>query len=168
MIHQNKKNKAQQGFTLIELLVVIAIIGLLASTIISALSSARKNARDATRVSNLRVLRDALDIYYQDNGAYPVAGAWQGTACGKNYITGLTPNYVKQLPADPACGTSICAGTTGKDFIYASNGTAYKLLIDGCFETTKYTTTGGPFADPLRAGLTQWGGVFNQAGSLLY
>jgi type II secretion system protein G len=153
------KTKNEQGFTLIELLVVIAIVGLLSSVVMSSLSLARRKSRDTQRVANLRVLRDALNFYYQDNGTYPsTGGAWQGSTCGQNYITGLTPNYVRTLPKDPMCGSSTCIGGTSKDFLYSSNGTNFKLIIDGCFETDTYTgVSGRPFADPVRLGS---GGAF--------
>ncbi len=157
----------QAGFTLIELLVVIAIIGLLGSIVMSSLSLARRKARDTQRVANLRVLRDALTAYHIDNGSYPSSSGWQGTACGANYVTGLTPNYIRVLPKDPTCGASNCVGGSSKDFLYNSNGTDYKLIVDGCFETTSYTGTAGqPFTDPVRLGLGgAYGAIYSINGS---
>lgn len=157
--------KTQSGFTLIELLVVLAIIGLLSSILATGLIIARKKSRDTQRISNMEALRTALDMYYQDIGTYPITAGWQGTACGANYITGLTPNYLTRLPKDPTCGGGTCTGGTSKDFLYQSNGTAYKLIIDGCFETNTYTAIGKPFNDPARSGLPQFGAVYNTAGA---
>ncbi len=61
----------KKGFTLIELLVVVAIIGVLASAVMSNLSKARMKGRDATRISQLRQIQNALAIYYNINGDYP-------------------------------------------------------------------------------------------------
>lgn len=65
--HINKK-----GFTLIELLVVIAIIGILSTLAVVSLGNARLKARDSKRLSDMRSLQSALEIYYTDQAAYPV------------------------------------------------------------------------------------------------
>ena len=57
-------------FTLIELLVVVAIIGILASLLLPVLGKARKSARRATCVSQLRQLSVALYNYTDDNDSH--------------------------------------------------------------------------------------------------
>jgi len=64
-----KNNKL--AFTLIELLVVIAIIGLLSTISIVALNSARLRARDVRRLSDIKQVQTAIEVYYQYNGYYP-------------------------------------------------------------------------------------------------
>ncbi|MFH0972699.1 MAG: prepilin-type N-terminal cleavage/methylation domain-containing protein, partial [Patescibacteria group bacterium] len=59
------------GFTLIELLVVIAIIGLLSTLAIVALNNARQKSRDARRVSDIKQIQTALELYYNDANGYP-------------------------------------------------------------------------------------------------
>lgn len=61
----------RKGFTLVELLVVIAIIGLLATLATVSLNSARQRARDSNRLSDVRNLQSAMELYYADNGRYP-------------------------------------------------------------------------------------------------
>lgn len=63
----------KKGFTLVELLVVIAIIGLLSTLAIVALNSARQRARDAKRVSDVRQVQTALQLYFDAQNEYPLA-----------------------------------------------------------------------------------------------
>jgi len=61
----------KKAFTLVELLVVVAIIGLLSTLSVVALNSARAKARDSRRLSDIKQLRTALDMYYDSAGTYP-------------------------------------------------------------------------------------------------
>lgn len=63
-----------RGFTLIELLVVIAIIGLLSSVVLASLNSARTKSRDSNRISDLRNIQLALEMYYDKYETYQVLG----------------------------------------------------------------------------------------------
>jgi type II secretion system protein G len=65
----------KRGFTLIELLVVIAIIGVLATISVLVLNGARAKSRDAKRVSDIQVLRAALEQHWLEKAAYPAAAA---------------------------------------------------------------------------------------------
>ncbi|MFH1890922.1 MAG: prepilin-type N-terminal cleavage/methylation domain-containing protein [Candidatus Kuenenbacteria bacterium] len=95
----------KKGFTLIELLVVIAIIGLLATLSVVALNNARLKSRDAKRVSDIKQMQTALELYFVDNNAYPsraasalilgktgasslsnAVGGWSDTASGTIYM----------------------------------------------------------------------------------
>ena len=64
----NKKYK--NGFTLIELLVVISIIGVLFSIVLLSFSSAKKDARNARRETDIRQIKTAMELYYDDNKGY--------------------------------------------------------------------------------------------------
>lgn len=87
MLHTLTK-KGFRGFTLIELLVVIAIIGLLSTVIAAPITEARKKGRDSKKISDLRSIVTALNIYNDDNGGvYPAD------------LTGLVPRYLPNLPA---------------------------------------------------------------------
>ena len=123
--------KGGRGFTLIELLVVIAIIGVLAAVVLASLGTARQNAADAQRVSDLNQLRSAVEMYHLANGRYPNPGggwrstcsSWGGYAPG-NVIPGLVPKYIPEMPEDPQRN-----GTTNQNcYLYNSNGRDYKIL----------------------------------------
>lgn len=73
------KNKS--GFTLIELLVTVAIIAVVSAIGIASYQIVNKNARDAKRVSDLRVIQSALEQYHADNLHYPNQNSYSGTDC---------------------------------------------------------------------------------------
>lgn len=153
-----KHKKTNQGFTLIELLVVISIIGILSSVVLTSLNSARAKARDTTRKSDLRQLQTALEMYYNDNGKYPITNdTWYGyqtSGCGvagglsgqEGYIPGLAPTYMAKLPVDPSRKFGECSG-----YLYRSdgNGINYKLLSH-TNAPESFPSIGQTFYDPAR------------------
>lgn len=95
-----KKNNG--GFTLIELLVVIAIISVLSSLVFASLSSARMSARDAQRISDIRQIRIALELYRNENGYYPYYPSWRlsSNSTWDEFQNDIRP-YMSKLPVDP-------------------------------------------------------------------
>lgn len=144
-----------KGFTLIELLVVIAIIGLLSSTVLASLSSARIKSRDARRKSDMMQMRLSLELYYEDNRAYPsTSGAWygvsnnggnRGTTGAGGYIPNLAPAYIPTLPTDPVPDVSGWSG-----YLYRSDGSNFKLLSHANGPESFPSSSSDPFYDPVR------------------
>jgi prepilin-type N-terminal cleavage/methylation domain-containing protein len=98
MKNKNRKKLAlssSKGFTLVELLVVIAIIGILATLLLLQLGVARQRARDAKRIADINQTRTALELYFDDNGSYPISANFAGLG------TLLVPKYLTLLPVDP-------------------------------------------------------------------
>jgi len=99
--------KNKKCFTLIELLVVVAIMGLLAALAVIALNTARARARDARRVSDIKQIQTALELYYMDNYKYPpdlaptsIEGLCLSSTSGfANPCAGVT--YMGTVPANP-------------------------------------------------------------------
>src|SRR3954471_2040250 len=97
------QSSLKKGFTLIELLVVIAIIGILASIVLASLDSSRKKGRDARRLSDIKQLQLALEIYYDQNNQFPTGADNGGYNCLQ--VTDLVnPGYISVIPTDPLTG----------------------------------------------------------------
>jgi prepilin-type N-terminal cleavage/methylation domain-containing protein len=84
----NCKRK-KTGFTLIELLVVLAIIGMLAGIVLVSLGSARAKSRDVRRVSDIRQLVTAQQMYEGENGVFYATTARQGIPPIGNYMPAI-------------------------------------------------------------------------------
>jgi len=125
-----KKNNF--GFTLIELLVVIAIIGVLSSTVMASLNTARKKARDAKRLSHMREIIIALELYYDKYGMYPDNTTYSGgTSCdgtdGSTNNFFLNPlvieGFFSKVPIDPLNSGDCSSGSyVYRYHRYASGG----------------------------------------------
>lgn len=157
MKYHHAQNK---GFTLIELLVVIAIIGILSSVVLVSVNSARLKARNALRVSNLKQVASALEMYYSDYGVYPATVGWNSQCAffsqqtAVNVIPGLVPKYLPVLPVDPA--NPSFANAPYLCIAYVSNGTDYKVIdVNTELTSAQIVAQFGQFADPYRNGGNQ-------------
>lgn len=132
----------QKGFTLMELLIVIIIIGILATMAFVMLGSVRTQARDVKRVADIKTIHTALDLYYHDEGHYPIADAYLDDPVADpdgpdNLVdefivgqpltssTGIT--YLNKIPGNP---TPTADGTCeeGNEYEYIStDGQSYSI-----------------------------------------
>lgn len=97
--------KNKKGFTLIELLVVIAIIGVLASIVLASLNNARRKSRDARRITDVKQLQLALELYFDGAGGStypdPAAGCIDPLADATGSGSTFVPTYIPVEPLDP-------------------------------------------------------------------
>jgi len=139
-----KINQTKKGFTLIELLVVIAIIGILATIIIVSVSTVRAKARDVQRITQVRQLQNALQLYYEQYGRYPVSAGCGSTAPNSGWcssihtesgghwikdsgVTNVLAPYLAVEPKDPSQETTgsfppQSTGANGAGIYYFSAG----------------------------------------------
>lgn len=124
-------NRLKNGFTLVELIVVIAIIGILATLTVVGLTRYQADTRDARRESNVTVISEALEKYYDANGEYPSCSAI--TAAGTvvtddtGPLSGIDKNSIVAPQAPSGTTNSIVCnatlGLTGDDFFqYTGDG----------------------------------------------
>lgn len=84
-------------YLILVIVVVVTILLSIISTIV--LNSARKKARDAKRISDIRQLQIALEMYYNDNNLYPIAKNMEELS--KKISKGANIVYMSNLPTDP-------------------------------------------------------------------
>ncbi|SCK24578.1 type IV pilin protein [Vogesella sp. LIG4] len=89
------RKRRPAGFTLIELMVVMAIIGLLLTIALPRYMHSIDRGKVQVQQQNLAVMRDAIDKYYGDNGAYP-----------ETLDTLVAKHYLRSVPQDPVTGES--------------------------------------------------------------
>jgi len=167
------KNK-KSGFTLIELLVVISIIALLSSVIFASLNNARIKARDAQRMSDMSQIRNALELYKNDYGLYPVVNPGSGIAISTTEVgegvywsvlqSALHP-YISTLPRDPINhelnGIASCWSKGAYFYNYTSFDSGKRYSLFASLEIPRSNTD---FLDPdapICPGYTQQTNMYN-------
>jgi general secretion pathway protein G len=101
-----KSFSLKKGFTLVEMLIVLGIVGVVATMLIvgiNPLDQIRKST-DTERKTDLDQLKDALELYYQDNGTYPPSSADFKLYIGSTTLAwgSAWQPYMNQLPKDPS------------------------------------------------------------------
>ncbi len=82
-----------KAFTLIEMLVVMAIMATLLAIAAPRYFDSMARAKDAALHADLRVIREAIDKFHADTGAWP------------KQLDQLTVNrYLRDIPVDPVTG----------------------------------------------------------------
>ncbi|MEI6379184.1 MAG: LamG-like jellyroll fold domain-containing protein [Candidatus Falkowbacteria bacterium] len=107
------------GFTLIEILVVTIIIAVLLTLVIAGIRFARIQARDSKRMTDVKQVQAALELYFNRNNSYPsmlVAGQLFGDGSGDDVMVPYNPK-----PSNDG----ICA--SGAEYIYITSSVGYLL-----------------------------------------
>ncbi len=68
---QRRTNVARKGFTLVELVVVILVLGIIAAIAAPKMFDTANDASENSSRQSLSVVRDAIELFRAQNGAYP-------------------------------------------------------------------------------------------------
>ncbi|WP_339425823.1 sulfatase-like hydrolase/transferase [Pseudomonas proteolytica] len=103
------------------------------------------------RKRDLEEIRTALEKYREAKGSYPLSQAFDGLysiwgSAAQNWIPGLVPTFLSTLPRDPQLSKEATP-----QYIYRSNGAAYKLISHGANASCKIALRDAPqLVDPRR------------------
>ncbi len=144
----------KQGFTLIEILIVVAIIAILASVVLVGLGPTQQAGRDARRLSDIREVQNALELFYNKCGFYPGGAAASGPCSSftapttwatlTTLLTTTASLGVSSIPSDPS---------SNRTYGYAYNSGATSYVVGAALENannsvfTGYTAPPGSSAD---------------------
>jgi prepilin-type N-terminal cleavage/methylation domain-containing protein len=118
-----KLNK--KGFSLIELIIAIFIITTILSIAIVSIINVRQKGRDAQRVSDVRQIQFALEMYRRDTGAYPEELIF-GTRLSHPENSSVI--YLSSIPSNPLPRAD--GDCPDSNYIYTSDTERY--LIQFC------------------------------------
>lgn len=151
------------AFSLIELVVVVVIISLLAAIAIPRLGRGTGAAKDASFAKSLTALRNAIEHYRAEHGAYPTC----------NPVSGNKSTIMFQLTQYTDAAGNYSA-TKGGAFIYGPYLRAIPALVvrDGG-DRTRISTVDGPAVawiyDPVSGDIRgNTGAATDASGARLY
>ncbi len=130
--------------TRFEVLGVGLIVGVVALVSGVAVSMAREQTRDVTRLAHVRELQIGLALYFNDRAAYPVATDFIplgqtvtaclsqdgfGAPCGNSQAKTTYLEFVPATPTPGLKGRSSCGGVADA-YCYASTDGSYKIQFE--------------------------------------
>lgn len=116
-ISPSNEKKSALLIVVVVIFFTIIVVGLLSTFSIIALNSARSKARNAERVSNVRQIEIALELYYDDNTSYPET------------LGGLNA-YLKDIPQNPKPNDGDC--DENSEFKYSVLNSNHAYTLDFC------------------------------------
>ena|SRR5438309_11590956 len=137
---RHNRLSATRAFTLVELLIVIIIIAVLAAIAIPKFANSSQRSKDAALHADLKLYRNALELYKADTGAYPTTladlAATTAPANGVDSTTGSSKAinasdwkgpYLQALETDPESGNAFTYTTTSPNVgvVTSSAGAPY-------------------------------------------
>jgi len=118
---------------LLEVLVAVSIITLLTVAFTAGFSAAREKAQDSRRITELKQLKVALELYHNDFGHYPRQSDGANGRIGEGAgVDSMLAPYLRTIPADPVGpgdpsyyyyydGDATCGGVGNVVVVFAFN-----------------------------------------------
>ena len=122
---------SRKGFSLIELLIVITIIGILAVAFLPSITTGPSRARDVQRIADMSDIALALELYYQDVGAFPSQTGLLNPAQATSAADELASYFDNSaVPTDPQTSTAnIVASPTGFYYYKVCNSNQGYVIV---------------------------------------
>ncbi|MBU6413479.1 MAG: prepilin-type N-terminal cleavage/methylation domain-containing protein [Planctomycetes bacterium] len=132
----------RRAFSLIELVIVVVIIGIIAAIAIPRMSRGATGAKESNLTANLRVLRNAIDLFQTEHeGTYPTAATIEAQLTTYTDISGadnatkdathIYGPYIRSIPPLPV------GAKKGKTGIAAADGASIGWIYDAATGTIK-------------------------------
>ncbi|RYG40843.1 prepilin-type N-terminal cleavage/methylation domain-containing protein [bacterium] len=124
MSNLHQRLRRFKAFTLVELLIVIVILAVLAAIVIPKFADSSLRSKESSLKANLKQVRNAVELFKTDTGAYPGAMAdlaataaptagKDAAAAAKTIAVGdFRGPYLSSIPNDPVSGTAMTYSTT--------------------------------------------------------
>ncbi len=142
-----KKINNQPGFTLIEIILVLGVIAILLTLSIVSLTGVRQNSRDTERLSNIKEIQAALELYRASEGSYPTYVTPGDSLSSSNGSS----TYMMLVPHNPPLTSTL--NCTNSDYVYTQTNGGTSYTIEFCLEKSSgYLISGEHCATP--AGIT--------------
>ena len=90
-------SRSSSAFTLLELLIVLFIIALISTMVYVSVASSRAKGRDTRRLADIYNIRQALELYKDEEGSYPE----QLPASPQPLVGPSGRAYLEPMPSDP-------------------------------------------------------------------
>lgn len=136
------------AFTLVEILIVVGVIVILSGLLLRNLNvrGLKAKARDAQRISDLKKIQTALELYFSDNRAYPInTSSWTNASTFLTALTSGAAPYISSLPVDPVntgnAALTPCSDTLIHRYFYRTTPSGNRYVLAANMEVASSATS---------------------------
>ena len=130
--------QTSRGFTIIELIVVILVLGILVTITALGLVRYQLDARDTQRSTNVSIIAEALEKYYNEKGEYPSCSVLTGSVGTLTGNSGIFPGMSTSVFRAPGAANGVTNSIQCTDLISVTSADYYAYVGDSgsCTGTT--------------------------------